>query len=158
MKTLSELKKVAIGTQLKLIYRFGKEMDDLREVGHVQSNSLCFRMGDKAKGSWLEFPPAARLEFTDKGFKIYGIGKRELTDKEKSVLDNVPRDPKQEEIDAYSDGNTMFYRERAYLKEKNMMHLTVYNKGRHLVYEENNHPMIKDPLIKGELELEYNWI
>jgi hypothetical protein len=153
IKNLAGLKKVQIGDKLRLIYRFGKLLDEIKEIGKVQTNAIAFKKGDGL--SYLELPPASLLEFTEKGFKIYGIGTRDLTPKEKEVYDNRPIDPKQAEIDAYSDGNTMFYREKSYYQEKGMMHLTCYNKGKHMVWDENNIPKIKDPAVKGELNLEY---
>lgn len=153
LKNLAQLKKLPVGTKLRLIWRFGKELNEEKEIAKVQSNAIAFKKGDGL--SWLYLPPAARMEFTGRGFIIYAQGLRDLTPDEKEVLDNVPKDPEQERIDALSDGSTMFYREKAYFKKYNMMHLTVYNKGRRLHYDKDNKPRIIDPLVKGEKELEY---
>ena len=149
---LAELKRIRVGDRLRLVYRFGKILDEPREVAKVQTNAIAFKKGDGL--TWLEFPPASRLEFTDRGFRTYAVGRRPLTPQEQEVLDNEPRDPKQEEIDALSDGSTMYWRTKAYLEAKGMPYLSCGNREKQLVWVDKT-PMIQDPAVKGQLELEY---
>ena len=158
MKTLkctnkADLLRMPENTKFRLINRFGKIIDEPRELLKCRSNSLIFLKDGKK--SYLDLPPASRIEFTGNGFKIYGVGERDLTEKEKAVLDNQPRDTQQEERDILTDTNVMFYRQKEYFINSGMPHLLVYNKGTHLVYDENNIPKVRDINIRGKLELEY---
>ena len=161
MKNFAELKrKLQPGVKLILVERFGKKIENPqpRSIIKVQSNAIVLEkipgVTGVKNGSWLEFPPASLVEITENGFKFYYPGDRDLTSQEKEIMDNQPRDEKQEEIDAISDGNTMFWRRESYFKEKDAMHLRGHEIVHGMRYNFNN-GKVTDNKIKGDLALEY---
>jgi hypothetical protein len=159
-KTFTDLKRALVpGAKLILVERFGKPENQERIIKKVQTNAIAFDKNGTL--SWLPFPTASLVEFDGKRVTFYGQGLRELTEDEKRILDNQPSDPKQGEIDALSDGSTMFYRRQAYFRQQNSIHLTTYNKGKHLRYvrteDGKDKPMIDDPTVRGKVELVYEF-
>ena len=72
IKTLSDLKRITVGTKLKLVshpLESHKYLNIERPVKKVSSKWLCLisKEGDE---SFLYFPKAKDFEKTDKGFKI----------------------------------------------------------------------------------------
>lgn len=172
MATLADLKrKLTIGQGLKLVgYRdMGIEganarLNKVRYIVKVQTNGIYLNEDKTAiRGAWLDFPKASLLEISDKGFKMYCAGIRDLTEDEKKIIANEPRDPKQEEIDMLSDGSIMYYRRKAYYEESTSPYLMGIEKiqGKRLTYKKNDKgervPQIEDESIKGELSLAYEW-
>jgi DNA-directed RNA polymerase subunit RPC12/RpoP len=63
------------GTKLILVSRDGKELNQKREVVQVLSNGLAFK-GEGIGGngiSWMTFPKASYIKFTDDGFEVGGL-------------------------------------------------------------------------------------
>jgi hypothetical protein len=85
---------------------------------------------------------------------IYNEGERDLTAEEKAIMDNEPKDAKQDEIDMMSDGSTMFYRRKYYYKEHDAEYLFVGGKQRGMRRNCNNNK-IWDERVRGELSLKY---
>lgn len=158
MKTLADLKRITLGTKIQMIFpENNSHCGKIREVTKVQTNAI--KIGE----SYLEFPRASLLEFTDNGFKIFHPGTRELTEHEKSLIRNEPRDEKQEEIDCLTDGSTMFYRRKAYYRNNNAEYLFGGDKNRRIDSRSQrtvnvDEWRIIDSSIKGELMLEYKFI
>jgi len=159
MNTLAELKrKLQPEVKLTLVERFGKKIETPlpREIIKSQSNAIEIEAfpGATGKGSWLYWPPGSLIEITNKGFKIFEAGDRDLTPEEKAIRDNVPRDPEQEEIDIMTDSSVMFRRHKAYYKEKNALHLFGTETVQGMRYNYNT-GKIRDNRVKGNLSLEY---
>lgn len=176
MKTLAELRRrLTPGTVIYLTYRsFDRKSEELplkREVVKVMTTQIVVinpdlptaeQLRKSGKGSFLEFPVSTLMDITDTGFSIYNKGHREMTEEEKRVYDNKPRDPRQEEIDAISDGSTMFFREKSYFYNAGMPHLLGYETGKpeKLDYNEKDasgYPLIWSNKVKGQKALEYKF-
>jgi len=160
MKTLADFKRaMSLGTTVILKERDGKEVNEKRVVGKVQSNSLAFFKSETNKSlSWLEWPKAPLLEFDGKVAKIYEPGKRELTAEEQKIIDGEPRDDEQDRIDMLSDGSTMFYRRKHYYKDSGYNYLfgTEKEKGKRMTWDYKKR-MIVDDSVKGKLILVYEF-
>jgi len=158
MKTFADLKRnLQVGKELILVERFGQRIENPqpRKIIKVQSNAIVIeKLPGSGKESRLYFPPSSLIEITEKGFKIYYPGKRDLTLQELDCLINQPQDPKQEEIDALSDGNVMFWRREEYFKEHDALYLRGYKEEKGLKYDFND-GKVRDNKIKGDLALEY---
>jgi len=166
MKTLADLKRALVkGRKLILVSRFGKPVNQPRQVISVQSNGVWFRIADdkdklkrlindSVTRTWLDFPKARLLEFTENGFKIYTRGERPLTEKEQQIMDNEPKDAEQERIDMLSDGNTMFRRKKRYYEEQQAEHLFGTHTWRGMSYRFHTKTVLDDR-VKGDLILEY---
>ena len=160
---LSDLKrKLVKGCALKMTYNSLKSKNPLlnkvRYVVKTQSNGVTLNEDINAiKGSFLEFPKNSLLEVTDKGFKVFECGERDLTEEEKRIMENQPKDEEQDRIDLMTDMNTMFYRRKAYFNESGYFYLfgTEKIKGKSFNFNKRN---IRDDEIKGELSLEYEFI
>lgn len=163
MQTLSDLKrKLKVGQGLKLIYTRWGQNNKLNVVRYVvQVNTTGFYLNEnpkETKGSFLEWGKASLTEITDKGFKVYITGKRDLTKEEQEILNNEPSRRKENEeqnrIDLLTDGSRMFRKDKQYHKEHNS--LWKYGKVKGLRYDYNENKMWDDN-IKGELSLEYEF-
>ena len=164
MGTLADLKrKLIIGTPITLIYaRQGlasnnKRLNLLRYVIKTQTNGIYLAEDKNAtKGSFLELPKASLMDFTEGILSIYTTGLRDLTEEEKQIIANQPKDEEQSRIDMISDGSTMFYREKAYFKEKNAEYLFLGNSKviMGLSFDSNNNK-VRDETLKGDLDLKY---
>lgn len=169
MKTLADLKRfLQVGAVVKMVYNNNpdnKHLGKKREVVRIQSNGIYFIDPDgpnaneyrrKKRGSFLDFPKASLLEVTEKDFSIFWPGKRDLTPLEKEIIDNQPRDEKQEEIDMLADGSVMFWRRKRYFEEKGFSYLFAgKNKGKSFDF---NTRKVTDDMIKGEKSLEYEFV
>lgn len=159
MKTLTDLKKAwSIGTKVLLVSRFGKEVNEEREVIHTQSNSLAFKTPSKPK-MWLDYPKASLLEFDGVNIKIYGTGKRPLTPEEQKIKDGweAIRNKEAEMNDAMSDGSGQFYREKGYYRSHDAEYLIGHTEQRGMCFDYNT-GLVRDNSVKGELELVYKLI
>ena len=167
-KTLAELKRyLQPGVKLILAKNYGKEVNMPRTILSLQSNGLFMAKRHatleelkglgRRDGSFLDYPKATLLTLTENGFSIYGEGLRELTKQEKAIMDNEPKDAKQEEIDMLSDGSQMFWRRKAYYKEKNASYLQGFDWQNGMRYDHNT-SKVKDTNIKGEPILEYTYL
>jgi hypothetical protein len=163
MKTLADLKRyLKVGTIVKMIHSDGptnRLLNKKRKVVAVQTNGVCFVDPDdtNSKKSFLEFPKASLIEITDKSFKIYTSGLRDLTTEEKKIRDNIPKDTKQEHIDLMTDGSTMYWREKKYYIRNNAEYL-MGNKSEQGMRYDFNTSKIYDDNVKGDLSLEYEFI
>jgi len=161
MNTLADLKrKIVKGASLIMTYNsFGKSglIGKKRYVVRLNTTGVYLNEDKEAvKGSFLEYPKASLLEFTDKGFNIYEAGYRPLTDTEQEILNNVPRDKEQEERDIMTDTNVMWYKKQAYFKDKGYSYLNGHTEEKGLKYDYNTQ-MIRDNNLKGKLSLSYEW-
>lgn len=168
--TNADLKrKLTIGTRIALIYRFKLlDIPIIKIVNFVQTNGIYLKTEgmniEGKKGSYLGFYPASLTEADEKGLRLYGIGERPVDEKEKAIIAGYEaiRDRKQEEIDALSDGSTTFWQEKAYYARNNADYLFggYTSHGNRFIKRKNfNSPnSVYDPAIKGNLELEYQWL
>jgi len=159
MKTLSDLKrKLTPGTKVILKSRFGKEINEEREVIHIQSNGIAFKTPESKK-SWLEYPKASLLEFTENGFRIYGKGKRPLTPKEKEIMQGYEkiRDKKQEERDLLSDSSCSYFQQKRYYQQHNAEYLMGTTSQRGMKFDFSS-GLVWDDNIKGSVDLEYIFV
>jgi len=160
MNTLADLKRKLInGASLVMTYNsFGSGLiGKARYIIKTNTTGVYLNEDKEAvKGSFLEYPKASLLEFTDKGFNIYEAGFRPLNKEEQDILNNVPRDKEQEERDIMTDTNVMWYKKEAYLKDKGFKYLDGNTEERGLKYDYNTQ-MIIDNNLKGELSLSYEW-
>ena len=154
MKTLADLKRdLKPGVKLILKHRFGKEVNEQREVIQTQSNGLWFKSEFKPR-TWLDYPKATLTEYDGKNIVIYAEGYRELTENEQSIRKNEPRDEEQERIDCLSDGSTMYYRQLGYYRQNNAEYLMGGQRQKGMVYDFNKN-MVKDDNVKGVIALVY---
>jgi hypothetical protein len=158
MKTLADLKRdlAMPGLKLNLVSVSGIPKNEARTVFKIQTNNICFLKPDGKSKSWLELPKASLLEYDGKTIKIFEPARRPLTDKEKEIMANEPRDAKQDEIDMLSDGSTMYYRRERYYRDSGYFYLfgTKADKGMRLTHEKAT-PLIEDETLKGELSIIY---
>ena len=159
------------GVQFRMVSYFGKPCDNPRTVARVQSNAIAclksytkdYANAKRGDCSWLEFPSAAQISFTEKGFSTHAIGTRELKPEEKRIMDARPRDEKQERIDILSDGSTMYYREKRYYAESDapwLGCLSDYVAGKRITWNGRTlmeGALVIDKSIKGQVELEYEY-
>jgi len=160
MGSLADFKRaLPVGAKITLKERFGKEVNEERVVGKIQSNSMAFfKSPTNTSLVWLDWPKATLLEFDGKTAKIYDPGYRDFNKEEQAIVDGRPRDAKQEEIDALSDGNTMFWRCKAYYKEKGYEYLFgVQKKEGKRITTQQSKQVIQDDAIKGKLILKYEF-
>lgn len=163
MKTLADLKRdLKVGSTLILIdapkMPSHKYLNKTRYIVKTQGNGVYLAENPASKsGSFLDLPKASLVEYDGMTIKVYEAGYRELTPEERSIRANQPssrpENRKQMEVDALSDGSTMFYRDEAYYRENNATYLTVYHNGPKKY--DSNRDMIYDESIKGELSLVY---
>ncbi len=161
MKTLADLKRVLqVGKRLTCIH--GPKSGARREVIEVQTNAIVLidpdspnmnKLKKNWNGSWLEFPKATLVEVTDKGFKMYMPGIRDLTEDEQKVIANEPRDDKQDEIDLLTDGSIMFHQRKRYYEEAGFGYLYIGDKNRRRYNRDKT--KVVDSSVKGDLSLEY---
>lgn len=163
MKTLSDLKRyLKAGTVVKMIYNCtsnNRLLNKKRKVVKVQTNGIYFVDPDdtNSRKSYLDFPKASLLEITEKSFKIYNKGLRDLTAEEKKIRDNAPKDPKQSRIDIMTDGSTMYWRVKRYYMQHNAEYLKGNKSERGMRYDFNTNK-VWDDSVKGELALEYEFM
>jgi hypothetical protein len=170
MRTLADLKReLTVGKSLKLISFStpfavnNKNLNKVRFIVRIQGNGLYLNEDkNTTKGSYLEFPKASLLEYDGKTIKIYEPGIRDLTEEEKKIRDNEPKDDEQDRIDMMSDGSQMFYRRKQYYKEKGCEYLfwgdSTRGKSKHITRQGNGELKIVDDSIKGIVSLIYEVI
>ncbi len=155
MKTLADLKrKLTPGAKVKLILRFGNKMDVIKTVSKIQTTGIYFQAEGQPKPSWLGLPTASLLEITDTGFSVFLPGYRPLTPKEKAILENAPsrrpENAKQCEIEALSDGSSLFWQDKKYYADQKFPYYNTIA-GEKYAYKKG----IQTNKIKGEKSLEY---
>ena len=162
MRTLADMKRdLKTGTKVilkSITMKVGDELkssDINRTVLKVNTTDICF-LKDDGKKSYLSIPKASLLEYDGKTIKIYRAGIRELTDEEKQIMDNKPKDDKQFEIDMLSDGNVMYRREKRYYESigKEYLFGNCKKDGKRLTHKDNK-VMIEDDSIKGDISIIY---
>ena len=170
--TNADLKrKLQVGQKLVRIYPKREETPIVKEVNGVQTNGIYLKtvgsdVGGVNRESWLEFHPAGLTEADEKGFRLYGIGKRDATAEEKAIIDGYEalRDKKQEELDMLSDGSQTFFQEKRYYSEHSAEYLFAGHSsngnrfGKRRDFNDRTGIMIFDPEVKGELVLEYQFV
>ena len=163
MKTLADFKRaLSVGTELRLIERDGKNLDESRRVKKLQTNSICFEknINNEWVGStWLDMPKSSLLEFDGKTAKIYLPALRDLTEEEKRIMDNEPKDQKQQDLDAISDGSVMYHRKKTYYEYSGKFYLfgTEKQDGKRLTTRDGI-DKIEDSDLKGQLNLVYEFV
>lgn len=163
MKTFADLKRdLQVGDKITLVeaptmpnHRF---LNIPRFVVRKQTNGVYLGLNKNEKtGSWLEFKNAKLTEYDGKTLKIYRAGNRPLTEEERHVYDNRPsKRPEnrlQMERDLLSGSSVMFWRDKAYFKNKKMDYLHYGSNNRYIFHSHNM--TIEDAQIKGQLELSY---
>lgn len=171
MKTRAELFREAKAKEitLELIERFGsrdikEKLQGKRTIGKVQSNGfyLINKDGDK---SFLELAKASLMEYTGEELRIYAPGYREMTEKEKQVMQewekiaNTKNYQEQSRVDLLSDGSTTYYMEKRFFIDKKMEYLMGTGNGtKKLIfskYYDNEKECIQDDNTKGDVILIY---
>jgi hypothetical protein len=70
IRTLAELKRIPVGTRLRLVRTLMGPTDKPRVVAKVQANAIAFRTEDD-RLSWLNLPKAKDFEPTEHGFRVW---------------------------------------------------------------------------------------
>ncbi len=155
-KTLADLKRDIVGKKLILKEVSGIPKNEERTCIKLQGDSFVFLKGDTQSKSYCQIPKATLVEYDGETIKTFRPALRELTEEEKKVMDNVPRDEEQERVDALSDGYVMGRKREMYYKEAGFNYLfgIKKEKGKRLTHADKR-PMIEDDNIKGDLELVY---
>ena len=162
MKTLTQLKKDAKSNNLylTLIERFGSEnfpenFKGERHVTNISSTRLELTNKKGAK-SYLEFPPASLIEYTDETLTIFNPGLREPNEFEKNLLKDWKKqiDEKLIERDIATDGNTCFWRRKSFFQSHNAEYLMGHKFEKGLKYDFNSEKIL-DKKIKGSVLLKY---
>lgn len=160
MKTLADFKRDAANGKIKLemVERYGKSGDEIpercrgiRTVEKVNTVGITLRTADGIE-STLDFPPAKLIEYDGKSLTIYDKGERELTDKERKILD----DWKKIEDNYYKQnpyGET-YWKRKDYFKNCPCPWLGGYETVRGKYYKNNG--KILDNQIRGNAILKYN--
>jgi hypothetical protein len=162
MKTLAQLKRdLSVGTKVTLINSETmpehKFLNLERYVIKTQGNGITLGLKpDDKKGSFMEYPKATGLEYIDDTFTLYTAGERPLTQEEKDILNNMPskrpENKEKLEIEIMTDGNGLYWQDRAYFKDLDMQYLEGYEKIRGL---RRSQEVIQDDTIKGKIDLQY---
>jgi len=173
MKTLAQLKRdIVKGTCLILKSWHGRTDAGIRNINiprfvvKKSTVGICLNPNKNVnKGSYVDFPAASLLEYDGETIKIYNSGNRPLTEGEKQIIINQPRDDKQDEIDIMTDGSTMFYRRKSYFQKSGKYYLfgTEIQAGKRLIQgtrktiEDGSWSdwAIDDNKCKGEIALVY---
>lgn len=130
-----------------------------RYVIRKQSNGVYLAEDRGAtKGSFLELPRASLVEYDGEMIRVYGTGKRDMTEAEKNIRANMPScrpENKEKAInDLMTDGSSMFWADKAYFHQLNADYLAGHGTVRGLRYDFNE-GMIWDETLKGEVSLTY---
>jgi hypothetical protein len=154
MKTFADLKRdLQVGRSLTLTFSgVGKHkyLDVPRFVVKIQSNGVYLNEDkDATTGSFLDLPRASQVEYFEDGrLNVYEVGKRDLTEEEKSIINNcpskMPENAERCKIDMLTDGSSMYWADKRYFVSKGREDLLH-------IYKE----VIKDNRIKGRLILSY---
>lgn len=172
MKTLSDLKRdLTIGTAIEMTFNeYAPSSERVKTLVGVKryvvkkSTTGVQLSPDKnaVKGSQLDYPAKATLcEYDGETLNIYNAGLRELTDNERSILENKPsvrlenREAVRDEL--MTDGSSFYWKDKAYLKEHDAEYLAGHETIRGMRYDFNT-KMIIDEKIKGNLSLAYKII
>ena len=170
MKTLADLKRdLQIGDKIVMTFNRlnieskNKLLNVERYIVSKNTTGIKLNIDKDAKtGSFLDYPKKATLcEYDGETLKIYDAGIRDLTDKEKNILDNLPskRPENQEAVynEIMTDGSSFYWKDKAYLSDNDAEYLTGYETIRGLRYDFNTKKII-DESIRGDLSLSYKLI
>ena len=160
MKTFSELKRnLTIGKKLKMIKSSlpnNKLLNIEREICAIQTNGISLKTDNQSGKSFLEYPPASLVDYTDNIITFYQPGLRELTPAEKAMIENEPSNrPENRQLaenDVMTDSSTTYWMDKKYYSENNANWRWDWSKG--LRYDINNQKMF-DKKIKGNIDLQY---
>ena len=167
MKTLSDLKKDAKSGAMyvELISKYGSDNIPEMQKGKrkvINSNTVSIKiLKNDGKESSLDLPFASLVEYTGEKLTIYAPGLRDLNTEEKNALaewekiTGTEKYQKQMQDDAYTDGTSTFYQERAFFSNKKMLYLMGCYSENGLHYESKENK-IRDKAVKGEMILQYN--
>lgn len=162
-KTLAQLKKDLQNKSIALVMvrRYGEEeniperLKGQREVIKTQSNGVYLstpNIKGNTKGSWLDYPKAAQLVYTDDELIIYGVGERDYNEKELAALEEWKKITETKDYkknayyDAMTDCSITFYQKKLFWKSKGMEYmLHIPQGGLRRTY--NN--KIKDNSLRG---------
>lgn len=156
--------------RLRRIERFGeKEICEPAKVIKVQTRNIQIASEDGTNRRWIDFPNASLVEYDGKTLTIYEAGLRDFNDEEKKVWDewkeieNRPENVKQAYEDSYTDGTTMFYKEKYFFEDKGFKYLLCYADHKGKWYDTNEsrgmeYGKIRDSKIKGDVILKYEII
>jgi hypothetical protein len=164
-KSFSQLKRdLQKGRQLIMTYNSIKSRSENlnipRFIIKTQTNGIYLSKDkDATKGSFLELPRAALMEYIDDIIRIYEPAIRELTKDEQFILDNCPsKRPENAErlkLEIMTDGSGLYWKDKAYYKENGGDWYYGENCGLRFMMSENK---MRDAGIKGILSLEYKLI
>jgi hypothetical protein len=70
IRTVADLKRIPVGTRLRLVRSLMGPTDKPRVVAKVQTNAIAFRT-EKDSLSWLTIPKAKDFELTENGFRVW---------------------------------------------------------------------------------------
>lgn len=163
MKTLTDLKRdIKIGDSLVLVEAPNmpnhKYLNLPRYIVKIQTNAICLNEDKEAKsGSYMDLPNAKLIEYDGETIKIFEPQNRPMTTEEKYIFDNMPskRPENAERVanDMLSDGSSMYYADKKYLKDNGMEYLSGGETIRGLYQNSDN--TIRDEHLKGQLILSY---
>ena len=165
-KSFAELKRdLKIGKTLTMTFnslseqseKIDSRLNKPRYIIKTQSNGIYLAdEKDAEKGSFLELPRASLVEYTDETIKVFEPAIRELTDDEKTILENMPSyRPENKELcerDIMCDMNSTYWLDKAYTKRENSD--WYWGESRGLYYMRSEQKM-RDASIKGKLSIEY---
>ena len=166
MKTLSDLKRDAKSGKLygEMVVRCGTSDIPDRLKGKrqiIDANTVAiFFLNNEGKKSELRIDRASLLEYTEDALTIYNEGFRDLNSDEKAIMNewkeiaNTPENIKQYEIDALTDGSTMFYKKKSFFHNKGYLYLMGFDEEKGLKYDFNTQK-IRDKNIKGTISMQY---
>lgn len=156
---------------LELIERYGNtklptHMQGKRKV--VKANTVSLKLQNKdGKVSTLDIPKATLIEYMYDTLIIYDAGYRKPTSLEQKILNewgNIEKTKEYKEQcinDAYSDGSSSYWKEKAFFKKHNAEYLMGLEMEKGLLLDFNRRKdgkenFIKDEKIKGKPILKYN--
>lgn len=167
MKTLAELKRNAKSQTLlaEMVIRCGdhdipERLMGWRGIVDANSNSITF-LTKEGKKSQLDIEFASLVEYEENKLTIYLPGFRDLNEEESKIMQEwqtitkTEKYQKQAEIDAYTDGSSTFWQQKAFFINKGYEYLMGFNTINGLKYDFNTQK-IRDKAVKGEISMQYN--
>jgi len=167
MKTLSDLKKDAKSGRMtaELVLRYGDTNIPELQRGKrrvINSNTVSITMlTNNGKESSLPLPFASLVEYDENKLTIYAPGLRELNEEEAKAMEEwktitaTKEYQKQAQTDAYTDGSSTYYQERAFFSNRGLLYLMGCHSENGLHYESRENK-VRDKAVKGEIQLQYN--
>lgn len=167
-KSLAQLKRDAKTGKYKykMIYRYGQEIPErlqgIRTLVDSNSVSISF-LNLNGEKSELNIRSAKLIDYTDDSIVVYGIGKRDLNDVEKKVMDEweqicqTPEYQKQSEVDMYTDSSSTYWKKKFFFTNKKMEHLLGFELVNGKKYDFVS-KQVFDCSCRGKKEIEYRLI